>query len=126
MRPFLHAFRFDGGQFGQHFLAVDVGLDAGPDLDDLAGGIDEESIALRELDGGATPKLASEPYSFTTFFSGSASRRKVRFSFVQNCLWLSVESTLTPTITAFSWVYFSWSRWKLWASMVQPEVISLG
>ena len=47
------------------------------------------------------PKWPSEPYSSTTLWSGSASRWKVRPSLVQNCLWLSGVSTLTPRITAF-------------------------
>ena len=32
----------------------------------------------------------------------------------------------TPRTTAFSASYFGRSRWKLWASMVQPVVMSLG
>ena len=39
---------------------------------------------------------------------------------------VSTESTLTPRITAFAWSYLARSRWKLWASMVQPCVMSLG
>jgi hypothetical protein len=40
---------FVGGDFGQDVGAVDVGIDLLPVLDDLAGGRDEEGLALGEL-----------------------------------------------------------------------------
>jgi hypothetical protein len=40
---------FVGGDLGQDVGAVDVGIDLLPDLDDLAGGRDEEGLALCEL-----------------------------------------------------------------------------
>src|SRR5215469_635990 len=73
-----------------------------------------------------SPKCPSDPYSSTTLCSVSESRWNVRLSFAQNCLWLSVESTLTPRITAPAALYLSRSRWKLCASIVQPGVMSLG
>ena len=40
---------FVGGDFGQDVGAVDVGIDLLPDLDDLAGGRDEEGVTGRKL-----------------------------------------------------------------------------
>src|SRR5215469_12777022 len=96
------------------------GAHACPNLHDLAVGIDQEGLRA------ATPAGEREPYSSTTFLLVSESSLNVRFSLVQNCWWLSVLSTLTPTMAAFCLSYFAWSAWKLWASMVQPCVISLG
>ena len=47
------------------------------------------------------PKLPNEPYELTTEWLVSLNRWKVSPSLAQNCLWLSLESTLTPRITAF-------------------------
>src|SRR5271165_1124341 len=71
-------------------------------------------------------KPPSDPYSLTTLWSVSESRWNVSPSLVQNCLWLSAESTLTPRITAFLASNWLSAFWKLCASMVQPGVMSLG
>ena len=70
--------------------------------------------------------VATEPYAFVTTPSVSARSLKLRPSFVQKPLCESTVSRLTPRITAFAFSYFAMSRWKLWASTVQPDVKSFG
>src|ERR1700744_3119696 len=70
--------------------------------------------------------LTGTPYSSTTLCSGSASILKEKPSLVHQVLWLSTVSSETPRTTAFEASYLGRSRWKLWASMEQPEVWSLG
>src|ERR1019366_912754 len=82
--------------------------------------------SIRKVLRDATPCEPSEPYWSTIFLSVSESSLNVRLSLVQNSLWLSVESTLTPRITACCCSYFGRSRWKLCASMVHPGVMSFG
>ena len=62
--------------------------------------------SIRKVLRDATPRGLSEPYWSTTFLSVSESSLNVRLSLVQNSLWLSVESTLTPTMAACFWSYF--------------------
>jgi len=69
--------------------------------------------SIRNVLRDATPLGDRDPYSSTTFLSVSASNLNVRLSFVQNCLWLSALSTLTPTMAAFSLSYLGRSCWKL-------------
>src|ERR1035441_6969291 len=62
--------------------------------------------SIRKVLREATPRGPSDPYWSTIFLSVSESSLNVRLSLVQNSLWLSVESTLTPTITACFCSYF--------------------
>src|ERR1017187_1484484 len=62
--------------------------------------------SIRKVLRDATPRVLSDPYWSTIFLSVSESSLKVRLSLAQNSLWLSVESTLTPTMTAcFCWYF---------------------
>src|SRR5438094_227841 len=61
-----------------------------------------------------------------TFPSGSASNLKLSPSFAQKSLCDCAVSTLTPRTTALACSYFARSRWKFFASIVQPLVKSFG
>src|SRR6185437_13384950 len=75
---------------------------------------------------GVVKVLTGTPYSSTTLCWGSASILKEKPSLVHHVLWLSTVSMETPRTTALAASYFGRSRWKLWASMEQPELWSLG
>ena len=71
-------------------------------------------------------KVVIDSYAEETLPSGSDSRVKCSPSLAQKSLWDWAVSTLTPRMTALAFVYCSRSRWKLWASSVQPPVKSFG